>query len=69
MAHAYLKAGTAVQVIQRCKKIAWESRRAAFSAKNRARKDPGVTAVGVGTLHVYRCKICGGWHLGHNGRR
>ena len=19
----------------------------------------------IGTMHVYRCKFCGGWHIGH----
>ena len=67
MAHAFLIAGGAVQVQQRCTKKPYERRQDARRAMNRgiARRGHGMVAMGQGTMNVYRCGICRFWHLGH----
>jgi hypothetical protein len=67
MAHAYLFTSSPIEVVQRCTKVAYDSRRMAHRARGRMRQPIGVTAVGTGTLNVYKCRICAAWHLGHKG--
>ena len=64
MAHAYLTSLGWVQVIQRCTKVPFASRREAFKAARESRNPVGVVQRGYGRLGAYRC-FCGAYHLGH----
>jgi len=68
MTHAFLKTGDHVEAKQRCTKRAYASRQEARRHMNRgvARNNGrGLVAVGKGLMNVYRCQICGLYHLGH----
>ena len=67
MAHAFLKALGSVEVIQRCKKVPFESRKAAARAGNGTTMNMDLL-MGVGTRRgrprPYVCRICRAWHCG-----
>lgn len=63
--HAFLNAPNQMTLIQRCHKIAWPSRRDAMKVRGKHRKPDGLAPSGTGTMQVYRCRQCHGWHLGH----
>ena len=66
MAHAYLTAINPPEVIQRCTKVAFPSRRDAFKAvRTHNRANHGTVEHGKGVMTAYRCGICKNWHLGH----
>ena len=69
MTHAFLSALGSVEVIQRCTKVSFNSRKMAMKVARGKMKQPvdpvGVIACGDGTLKAYRCSICAGWHVGH----
>ena len=70
MTHAFLNAGSSVQVVQRCTKRAYPNAKDARRAMNRGvgNRGRGMVAIGTGTMNVYRCGICGAYHLGHKER-
>ena len=65
MPAAYLKAPgfSLMRRIERCRKVAFESRAAASSALKR------LNLAGANGMRVYRCEFCPGevWHHGHPG--
>ena len=63
--HAFLLAGNAVKVFQRCTKIPYVSHHEARRALNAHRRPSGLVDTGYGSLRPYRCKICGAFHTGH----
>jgi len=66
MTHAFRSAPDDLEVIQRCIKAAYPSRRDAMKIARNLRKPQGLVDSGKGTIAVYRCKKCGGaWHIGH----
>ena len=65
MAHAFLKASTAVTVRQRCKKVAFPSRQLAMKAARDFRHPQAPSEHGNGKLAAYRCAICRAYHVGH----
>lgn len=65
MAHAFLNLETSVEVIQRCTKVPWETRKLARQIANNSRKPDGVVERGYGSLSAYKCDICHAWHTGH----
>jgi hypothetical protein len=67
--HAFLNASNQIEVIQRCVKIAWPSRQIARKVLGEHGKPTGLTRSGNGTLQVYKCRICRGWHVGHLNHR
>jgi hypothetical protein len=68
MAHAHLSAINPPQVIQRCTKVAYDSRKMAMRKLSRHRKSSGLAASGAGVMKVYKC-FCGAFHIGHLERR
>jgi hypothetical protein len=67
MSAAYLKAPH-LDVIQFCRKIAYDSRPMANRSIKAMNKPAGVADVGFGVLQAYKCRICEGWHVGHYDR-
>ena len=67
MGHAFLRALGSVEVKQRCTKAPYETAKRARRAMGRgmSRHGRGLVAFGSGILNVYRCPICGAWHIGH----
>lgn len=65
MAHAFLS-GPNTKRTWFCTKVPYESRKAAKIALERIKvRDAETAEMGRGTLHIYKCKHCGKFHLGH----
>ena len=67
MCHAFLKVGHEVEVVQRCHKVLYESRKKAMQIMkkgNLSKNRTGLIGHGSGIMNAYRC-FCGAWHLGH----
>lgn len=65
MGHAFLKSLGSVHVEQKCTKVPYANAKTARRKRDGHRHNHGMVAMGAGRLNVYRCKICGAWHVGH----
>lgn len=65
MAHAFLKGPSSTRKWW-CSKARFESRRQAnIALRHTVKNSRGLVAMGDGTMNVYKCRECGGYHLGH----